>query len=30
MAQAEIVNPRGGDVDPAETAEWLESLQYVL
>ena len=26
MAQAEIVNPRGGDVDPAETAEWLESL----
>ena len=31
MAQAEIVNTRdGGDIDPAETAEWLESLRYVL
>ncbi|HUY89211.1 MAG TPA: pyruvate dehydrogenase (acetyl-transferring), homodimeric type [Pirellulales bacterium] len=29
MAQAEIV-PAGADFDPAETAEWLESLQYVL
>ena len=30
MAQAEIVNSQGGDTDPAETAEWLESLRYVL
>ncbi|HEY1599726.1 MAG TPA: pyruvate dehydrogenase (acetyl-transferring), homodimeric type [Pirellulales bacterium] len=30
MAQAEIVNSHGGDTDPAETAEWLESLKYVL
>ena len=30
MAQVESVNTRDGDVDPAETAEWLESLQYVL
>jgi pyruvate dehydrogenase E1 component len=31
MAQAEIVKTQdGGDVDPAETAEWLESLRYVL
>ena len=22
--------PKGVDVDPAETREWLESLQYVL
>lgn len=29
MAQAETV-PVGADFDPAETAEWLESLQYVL
>ena len=29
MAQAETV-PVGNDFDPAETAEWLESLQYVL
>ena len=29
MAQAETV-PVGADLDPAETAEWLESLQYVL
>jgi len=30
MAQVESVNTQGGDIDPAETAEWLESLQYVL
>ncbi|MBI2824718.1 MAG: pyruvate dehydrogenase (acetyl-transferring), homodimeric type [Planctomycetia bacterium] len=30
MAQAETVNARGDDTDPAETAEWLESLRYVL
>src|SRR3569832_2409216 len=30
MAQVESVNTRNGDADPAETAEWLESLQYVL
>jgi pyruvate dehydrogenase E1 component len=30
MAQAEIVNSHNGDTDPAETAEWLESLKYVL
>ncbi len=29
MAQAETV-PVGNDLDPAETAEWLQSLQYVL
>jgi pyruvate dehydrogenase E1 component len=29
MAQAETV-PVGNDFDPAETAEWLQSLQYVL
>jgi pyruvate dehydrogenase E1 component len=29
MAQAEIV-PVGNDFDPAETSEWIESLQYVL
>ncbi len=30
MAQVDTANTHGGDVDPAETAEWLESLQYVL
>ncbi len=30
MAQAETLKTQGGDIDPAETAEWLESLQYVL
>jgi pyruvate dehydrogenase E1 component len=29
MAQAEIV-PVGNDFDPAETSEWIESLQYIL
>jgi pyruvate dehydrogenase E1 component len=29
MAQAEII-PVGNDFDPAETSEWIESLQYVL
>ena len=29
MAQVELSHPVG-DTDPAETAEWLESLQYVL
>ncbi|MEX0866051.1 MAG: pyruvate dehydrogenase (acetyl-transferring), homodimeric type [Pirellulales bacterium] len=29
MAELEVV-PHGPDVDPAETAEWLESLNYVL
>ena len=29
MAQAETI-PLETDLDPAETAEWLESLQYVL
>src|SRR4051794_57361 len=33
MAQADIVkqnSPIPNDIDPAETAEWLESLDYVL
>ena len=33
MAQADIAkqnSPIPNDVDPAETAEWLESLDYVL
>jgi pyruvate dehydrogenase E1 component len=33
MAQAETAkqnSPIPNDVDPAETAEWLESLDYVL
>src|SRR6476659_10332323 len=33
MAQADIAkqnSPISNDVDPAETAEWLESLDYVL
>jgi pyruvate dehydrogenase E1 component len=30
MAQVETVQSTGGDVDPSETKEWLESLQYVL
>src|SRR5438132_1661030 len=29
MAQVESP-PTGGDVDPDETAEWLDSLQYTL
>src|SRR5687768_16166709 len=29
MSQVEIA-PVSGDSDPAETAEWLESLQYAL
>ena len=29
MSQVDSV-PVGGDSDPAETAEWLESLQYAL
>ena len=30
MSQVEDTTPVGGDSDPAETAEWLESLQYAL
>lgn len=30
MAQVDTVTNTSGDVDPAETKEWLESLQYVL
>src|SRR3954465_254494 len=30
MAQVDEMVPASGDSDPAETAEWLESLQYVL
>src|ERR1044072_8095521 len=33
MAQADIAkqnSPKPNDIDPAETAEWLESLDYVL
>ena len=30
MAQVETSAPQRVDIDPAETAEWLESLQYVI
>jgi pyruvate dehydrogenase E1 component len=30
MSQVETQTPQRVDVDPAETAEWLESLQYII
>ena len=30
MADAELMNAKPGDVDPAETQEWLDSLKYAL